>query len=182
MSSYQAANSKAHSVIIVLGSPNDNQGHLSDIALSRCQAALKQYRKSPASKLLLTGGFGAHFNQTDTPHAVYGQRYLIGQGVPETAFTDIALSRFTFEDATLAIAIIDKLQCRELCVVTSEFHMPRAKLIFSQLFASLALSYLEAITPVSADKLQLLKQHELSVMDREKANLTSFTATFTESR
>ncbi|MCL1137794.1 YdcF family protein [Shewanella pneumatophori] len=174
MSSYQAANSTANSVIIVLGAPNDNQGNLSDIALSRCQTALKAYRESPQSKLLLTGGFGAHFNQTDTPHAVYGQRYLISQGVPETAFADIALSRFTFEDATLAIAIIEKLQCRELCLVTSEFHMPRAKLIFSQIFANLALSYLEATTPVSADKLQLLMQHELSVMDREKANLARF--------
>lgn len=168
------ANSTANSVIIVLGAPNDDQGNLSDIALSRCQTALKAYRESPQSKLLLTGGFGAHFNQTDTPHAMHGQRYLISQGVPETAFTDIALSRFTFEDATLAIAIIEKLQCRELCVVTSEFHMPRAKLIFSQIFANLALSYLEAATPVSADKLQLLMQHELSVMDREKANLASF--------
>ncbi|ABZ77954.1 protein of unknown function DUF218 [Shewanella halifaxensis HAW-EB4] len=161
-------------VIIVLGSPNDDQGKLSDIALSRCQAALATYQKQPQSKLLLTGGFGAHFNQTTTPHALYCQRYLIKHGVLADAFTDIALSRFTFEDATLAKPIIEQHRFNEITLVTSEFHMQRAKLIFSELFPNISFNYYAAQTPVSAEKLQQLEAHELSVMDRERENLAQY--------
>ncbi|GIU31777.1 hypothetical protein TUM4433_23860 [Shewanella schlegeliana] len=159
---------------MVLGSPNDNQGNLSDIALSRCQAALIEYQRHPECKLLLTGGFGEHFNQTTTPHAIYCQRYLIEQGVANDAFTDIALSRFTFENGTLSMPIIKQHGFSEICLVTSEFHMPRAKLIFSQLFPELRFHYIEAKTPISGAKLQQLMQHELSVMGRERANLAKF--------
>ncbi|MCL1146381.1 YdcF family protein [Shewanella marinintestina] len=163
-------------VILVLGSPNDNQGRLGDIAISRCQAALLQYQLRPDSKVLLTGGFGEHFNQTHTAHALYCQAYLFEHGVPKTAFTDIALSRFTFEDAILSKPIIMEHGFNELCLVTSEFHMPRAKLIFSSIFTELKLSYVAAITPCPAAELQRLKQHELSVMDRERANLAALNA------
>lgn len=159
-------------VILVLGAPNDNQGRLSDIAISRCQAALGQYQLRPDSKVLLTGGFGA-FNQTDIPHAHYCQHYLIEQGVPADTFTDIALSRFTFEDAILSKPIVEEHGFRELCLVTSEFHLPRARLIFSQIFAALKLTYVAATTSCSAAELERLKQHELSVMDREKASLAA---------
>ena len=164
----------ASSVIIVLGAPNDDQGNLSDIALSRCQTALRAYRTSPQSKLLLTGSFGAHFNQTDTPHAVYCQRYLISQGVPETAFADIALSRFTFEDAILAKPIIEQHGFNTITLVTSEFHMPRAKLIFSALFADISIDYCAADSKLSSEKRQQLENHELSVMDRERDNIANY--------
>ncbi|ABV88651.1 YdcF family protein [Shewanella pealeana] len=160
-------------VILVLGSPNDNQGRLSDIAISRCQAALWQYQLRPDSKVLLTGGFGEHFNQTNTAHALYCQAYLIDHGMPNSAFTDIALSRFTFEDAILSKPIVEEHGFRELCLVTSEFHLPRARLIFSQIFAAQILTYVAATTSCSAAELERLKQHELSVMDREKANLAA---------
>ncbi len=162
-----------NSVIIVLGSPNDNQGNLSDIALSRCQAALKVHSQQPQSKLLLTGGFGT-FNQTDTPHALYCQRYLIKQGVPADTFTDIALSRFTFEDATLAKPIIEQHGFNKITLVTSEFHMPRAKLIFSALFADIPIDYCAADSTVSAEKLRQLESHELAVMDRERDNIANY--------
>ncbi|WP_299808241.1 YdcF family protein [uncultured Shewanella sp.] len=158
-------------VIIVLGSPNDNLGNLSDIALSRCQAAFEQYQQWPDSKLLLTGGFGEHFNQTNTAHALYCQAYLIDRGISKSAFTNIALSRFTFEDATLSKPIIEEHGFDELCLVTSEFHLPRAKLIFSGLFPNLSFHYVATKTPVSESQLQQLIQHELSVMDRERENL-----------
>ncbi|MCG9731182.1 YdcF family protein [Shewanella sp. Isolate13] len=159
------------SVIIVLGSPNDDQGNLSDIALSRCQAALSVFKKNPHSRLLLTGGFGEHFNRSDTPHARHCQCYLMQQGVPESAFTDIVLSRFTFEDGTLSVPIIEQHRFSEIWLVTSEFHMPRAKLIFSQLLPELSFHYIEAKTAISEAKLQQLIRHELSVMGRERTNL-----------
>lgn len=159
-------------VILVLGSPNDNQGRLSDIAISRCQAALGQYQLRPDSKVLLTGGFGA-FNQTNTAHALYCQAYLIDHGMPNSAFIDIALSRFTFEDAILSKPIVEQHKFNEITLVTSEFHMPRARLIFSQIFAAQKLTYVAATTSCSATELERLKQHELSVMDREKANLAA---------
>ncbi|MGS0827181.1 YdcF family protein [Shewanella sp. 0m-8] len=138
-------------------------------------SALEAYQLRPDSRLLLTGGFGEHFNQTTTPHALYCQRYLIKHGVPQTAFTDIVLSRFTFEDATFSMPIVAKYGFTELCLVTSEFHLPRAKLIFNSLLPNFSVNYVAAKTPVSESKLQQLMQHELSVMDRERRNLDALT-------
>ena len=164
-----------NSVIIVLGAPNDDQGNLSEIAQSRCQEALRIHKTQPQSKLLMTGGFG-EFNQTDMPHAYYSQRYLMSQGVPADTFTNIALSRFTFEDATLAKPIVEQHGFSQITLITSEFHMPRAKLIFSALFANYQLSYYAATSPVSPQKMQQLQAHELAVMDRERANISNYFA------
>ncbi|WP_028766220.1 YdcF family protein [Shewanella fidelis] len=164
-----------NSVIIVLGAPNDDQGNLSEIAQSRCQEALRIHKTQPQSKLLMTGGFGA-FNQTDMPHAYYCQRYLMSLGVPADTFTNIALSRFTFEDATLAKPIVEQHGFSHITLITSEFHMPRAKLIFSALFANYQLSYYATTSPVSPQKMRQLQAHELTVMDRERANISNYFA------
>jgi hypothetical protein len=54
-------------IIIVLGSPNDDKGNLFSVAVERCEAALRLLADRPGWKVLLTGGFGAHFNTTGTP-------------------------------------------------------------------------------------------------------------------
>ena len=76
-------------VIIVLGSPNDAQGNLSDIALSRCEQAYGEFVKQPTAFVHCTGGFGA-FNVTDQPHGFYTKQYLMHKGIPADKFLDVA--------------------------------------------------------------------------------------------
>jgi uncharacterized SAM-binding protein YcdF (DUF218 family) len=159
-------------VIIVLGSPNDAQGNLYSVGLERCERAWQFYCTHPDWKLLLTGGFGAHFNPTDWPHAVYVQHHLRKLGVPEEAFLPWAESRNTLEDAWLSKPIVQATGARRAAVVTSDYHLDRARFVFEREFAGagIALEFIAAETDESRCQLDLaaLKRHEREALARLK--------------
>ena len=161
--------------IVILGSPNDEDGNLLPIAISRAETALEAYKKVGQCKLLCTGGFGEHFNLTRTPHGQYIQDYLISKGVPTSSFIEIALSSFTLEDATLAKPILEQHAITRCILVTSDFHMERAKLVFNHVFPDLDFKYSEAETKVDKDEFQKLAKHEKNAIEREKINLKAYT-------
>jgi uncharacterized SAM-binding protein YcdF (DUF218 family) len=123
-------------MIVVLGSPNSEDGELYSIAKERCEVALAEYAKRPDWKILLTGGYGAHFNTTDQPHAVYLRHYLVKRGVPGQAImVEFAESANTLQDASLSKPIILKYQVSEIILITSDYHVDRARYIFEREFA-----------------------------------------------
>ena len=122
-------------LLVVLGSPNDDGGRLSTMAVERLRGALREHRARPGAPILLSGGFGEHFNRSPRPHAEYARAFLLAEGVPSDAFTEFALSRNTVEDATCARPIVERLGARRLVVVTSDFHRVRAAAIFEHVFA-----------------------------------------------
>ena len=69
--------------IVILGSPNDIEGNLSPIGVGRVEQGYTEYvaRRDAGWKILLTGGFGNHFNTTDNPNAYYAQQILFAKGV-----------------------------------------------------------------------------------------------------
>lgn len=160
-------------LIIVLGSPNDEQGHLHSIAIERCQAALRLHRDNAESELLLTGGFGAHFNTTDKPHAHYLKAWLLEHGVEPGAFLPFAESRNTLEDASMAKPIALASGARLAVVVTSDYHLDRARFVFEREFADsgIHLVFLGTRTDETLCKLDLaaLRKHEGEALDRLRA-------------
>ena len=122
-------------IIIVLGSPNAEDGSLLSVAKERSDHALLEHQKRPGWKLLCTGGFGELFNTGELPHAAYLKRYLLEQGVPDDAFVGFAESRSTLEDASLSKTIVLQHGVPEILVVTSDFHQGRAQYIFDREFA-----------------------------------------------
>jgi len=159
--------------IIVLGSPNYYDGRLSLIAKSRCDKAFQLYVQYPGSKVLCTGGFGEHFNTSRFAHGKLTKAYLIELGVPESAFLEIAQSRFTFEDATMSMPILTANNIKKATIVSSEFHIKRVEYVFSNLISNIELNYLAATTPLDKAELDLLCQHEAKAMIREKQNIAS---------
>lgn len=157
--------------MVILGAPNDSEGNLSVIALSRCEAALTEFIKRPTLMVICTGGVGAHFNTTSIAHGQYLKRYLLSRGIPEANFYPIVESRFTFEDATLSQHIIEAYGITSVVLVTSEFHLPRAKLVFTGVYPTVRFRYIVAITPLPEEQLLELEKHELLVMQRERCNL-----------
>lgn len=157
-------------VIILLGAPNDKKGRLSDIALERCARAILEYRRNPGYKILPTGGFGAHFNVTDKPHAYYSRRYLISRGVPEADILECAESSNTLEDAELSWPIIQKYGMESVIVVTSDFHMPRARIVFEKKFSVVSLLFVESKTHVPEKEMQQLKLREKKALSRLRNN------------
>ncbi|MGI2259279.1 YdcF family protein [Shewanella sp. GXUN23E] len=166
-------------LIIQLGAPNHSDGSLSAIALGRCQTTAKLSQQYPDAAILCTGGFGEHFNQTVMPHWHWVHLELKRQGIAAYRLPAGIDSRFTFEDASLTLTWLLQQQSvqadnTELIIVTSDFHMPRAELIFNALLPNWQKHYLSAPTPLPEAEQQRLRQHELNVMDRERDNIARF--------
>jgi uncharacterized SAM-binding protein YcdF (DUF218 family) len=157
--------------IVVLGSPNDEEGNLLPIAIERCKQALIEYKKNPHSSILCTGGFGEHFNTTKIPHGEYTQRYLIHNNIPTDNFLSVAQSGFTLEDAKLSIPILEKNSTEHIILITSDFHMPRAEFVFTQLMPNILISLAPAHTNKPLAELALLHKHEKNALKREQATL-----------
>ena len=126
--------------IIVLGSPNDAQGNLSPIALSRLKVAKELYHIE-RSFVLCTGGFGPNFNITKHPHALYAQHFLLANGIMDEDLLDSVLSANTVEDAVLSLKQLNDLEIEEVLIVSSDYHIPRAKFIFDKLFDNYQVFY-----------------------------------------
>ncbi len=117
-------------IIIILGSPNSKEGELFSVAKERCETGLQEYLDHPTWKIVLTGGFGEHFNESEKAHAYYLRRYLIGRGLAPEVIVDSIFSSNTLEDASLTKALTVKYNVSDILVVTSDFHYDRARYIF----------------------------------------------------
>ncbi len=156
--------------IIVLGSPNDAKGNLSPIALSRLKVAKELYTVERVF-VLCTGGFGPSFNVTKHPHALYAQHFLLANGVMSEDLLDSVLSANTVEDAVLSLKQLNDLGIEEVLVVSSDYHIPRAKFIFDKLFENHQVSYHPAdsqhLDEVVRNK---INSHELQALKGLKEN------------
>jgi uncharacterized SAM-binding protein YcdF (DUF218 family) len=155
-------------VIIVLGAPNDDQGRLLAAAVGRAEAAAREYRRDPGSRLLLTGGIGPHFNRTSRPHHEYVAAFLEGAGVPRGVILGGVGSRSTVEDAGMAAELLaghgPDLYLR---VVTSDYHLARARLLFERAFAGhAAIEMVPAAARISAADLAQALRHEAEAIER----------------
>ena len=162
-------------LIVILGAPNDDDGQLSAMAQGRVALGYQCYRERQAAgwRLLLTGGFGEHFNRTSLPHAAYLQRWLLAQGVPADDIVEFALSRHTGEDARLAQLIVERLSVRHLLVVTSDFHLVRAEWIFRTAFPTYRLEfvgapYLPTCSPVEQERLVAHEARRLAELQSQR--------------
>ncbi len=153
-------------VIVVLGAPNDENGQLSAVALGRAETALREYRAHPGGKLLLTGGYGSHFNTTDKPHAHYAARFLTSRGAAPEDILPFAESATTIEDALLAERILRGYAVESLTVVTSGFHLRRARLIFEKVFPSQAITFVAAPDALSPEEYEQARRHEEEAIAR----------------
>ncbi|MCB0336213.1 MAG: YdcF family protein [Bdellovibrionales bacterium] len=135
-------------VIVVLGSPNSPEGNLYSVGLERCELAIRLYEQYLPCKLLLTGGFGAHFNTSARPHASYLRDRLVSLGASHNDFMPFAESLNTLEDASKSKVILKTLGRFSAIIVTSDYHLDRARFIFEREFADLPceLSFEASIT------------------------------------
>ncbi|MFN8490271.1 MAG: YdcF family protein [Caldilineaceae bacterium] len=157
-------------LIVILGSPNDASGQLSEMGQRRVAKGYAEYqqRRDEQWKILLTGGFGAHFNTTAKPNAYYAQQLLLAWGVPPDAIVEFAESGHTLEDATLARPIVERYGLKQLLIVSSDFHLPRVRFIFEHIFPDCQLTFAAAeyISLCSVTERQRLITHEAQALDR----------------
>ncbi|MGB3473013.1 MAG: hypothetical protein WBA51_19525 [Erythrobacter sp.] len=88
----------------ILGAPNGTDGTLSSISLRRIEAALERQRNDNCLVLLATGGFGSHFNSTDTSHRELVYRHLEAAGatIDRAEASDLLSSNTVWTDVLRA--------------------------------------------------------------------------------
>lgn len=162
-------------LIVVLGGSNDAEGRLSPMSIGRLELAQERFalHRAEGWKLLLTGGFGPHFNETATPHAEYAQAWLGQRGRSATDFVAWALSGNTLEDALKARLIVDRVGASQLEIVTSDFHVPRAEWVFRATFPDHRLAFFGApyLPSLPADERERRLAHETAALGRLKGAL-----------
>lgn len=151
-------------IIMLLGSPNDNMGKLSQIAIDRNDCAFNIYKINKDIKMLCTGGFGKHFNNTNLPHAQYSKDYLISKGADENDFLPFILSSNTYEDLEMAKPVVEKENPDLLIVITSDFHIERVKLLYDRIIGYSKIIFISAMSTLSEEELQPIILHEKNAL------------------
>jgi hypothetical protein len=156
-------------LVVILGSPNDAAGNLSEMGKGRVRLGFETYRtlEPDGYRLLLTGGYGEHFNTTTQPHAYYAQELLHTMGVPAAHIVEFAESRNTVDDALKSRPIVEKYGAERLVVVSSDFHIARVRCVFERVFPDkqlefLGADYLEACTAEERERLLAHEARELT--------------------
>ena len=158
--------------IVVLGAPNDERGELLPAAHGRAEAALQRFRRSPASGVVLLGGFGAHFNTTTRPFHEYMEAFLTARGLPAAAIVGRLPTATTIDDAAQCAAFFAPRTAAgggplHLAIVTSDFHVARAHLLFERAFAGQAdIEMVAAPSGLPRDELVRALAHESEAIAR----------------
>ena len=164
-----SADDAPHHYLCVLGYANDESGGLLATSRSRVARAVAAYRDltrdGRSCGVIATGGHAERFNRAPRPHREYVQRELIRLGVDLRAIVRGAFdSANTVEDAVLIGRFLASRQATQASIVTSAFHLARARLIFGSVLPGLSLSFLEATDPV--DLPQSVLTHEAEAIER----------------
>lgn len=147
-------------IILTLGGPNDEQGRLSKIALDRLECTFSLYSNNDNMRILCTGGFGESFNRTSHPHAFYAKHFLLEKGVKAEDFLECTLSTNTVEDFRISKHIIERERPDLLLVVTSDFHMKRAKILHDIIMKYPTTIFIPARSSLDPSELAPLLAHE----------------------
>lgn len=164
--------SSVKGLILLLGSPNSENGELYSIAKDRCELAFHEYKNNRDYKILLTGGYGSHFNTTTNPHACYLKEHLKSKGIPEENFTEFAESKNTLEDAALSKPIVLKYDVKQIIIITSDYHYARAKFVFENEYSDVDINIQFSISKTDKTHCEIdlfsLKKHEIKALNKLK--------------
>lgn len=101
-------------------------------ASDRLFQAMALYKKQQIDKILISSG-NAHIFDKQVKEADLAAQYLKLIGIPDSAVLIENQSRNTVENAAYSLALIKKYMPKaKILVITSAWHIPRAKLIFSK--------------------------------------------------
>ncbi|MBW2972348.1 YdcF family protein [Candidatus Woesearchaeota archaeon] len=128
MSSYR-------NVLIVLGCPPRKDGRPSDQMISRVRKAVQLFRKNSYSKVILSGGTAKY----GVPEAIVMRVMVLNFITPDRIIVE-KNSRDTVHNAVFCWELLKSRKPKSVTVVTSEYHIRRAKYIFTRLYAHMGVS------------------------------------------
>lgn len=129
-------NSEQFDVAIVLGGFSNYDADLKMVqfhsASDRLTEGIRLYKTGKAKKIMIVSGSG-QIMRPDEKEALYIKDYLLTIGIPERDLIIESESKNTRENAVFAKEILDqKYKNGNFILITSAFHMPRAKRCFDK--------------------------------------------------
>jgi uncharacterized SAM-binding protein YcdF (DUF218 family) len=111
--------------IVVMGAAQ-YVGHPSPVLRARLDHAVELWRRGLAPRMVLTGGTGAG---DTTSEAAVSRRYVVQQGVPDSAILLEAKGRTTTESLRAVSAIMAAQRSDTVILVSDPFHMLRLSIL-----------------------------------------------------
>ena len=133
--------------IIVLGTPADGDGNPTPRQLARVTEGVREYERGVAPRMILTGGpAGNRFIEAQVM-----ARMAEADGIPESAIYVEPKAKDTIENACFAVRIMKAHGWRSAEVVSSEYHLARAAMIFDRLPVEWRVHEAPPLEPPSAE-------------------------------
>lgn len=129
--------------ILVLGTPTDENGHLTPSQRWRVDEAVREYRRGRAQHIVITGG--PTLNGFVEARAMGA--YARAQGIPASALLEDDRAMTTIQNIRNSQGILDAHGWRRVEVISSPEHLPRAALILERERTDLLWQMHAAATP-----------------------------------
>ena len=157
--------------IVVLGFPNSPEGELLPMAKKRLDKCYQEYL-SNQYPIILTGGFGLHFNTSNHPHHHWAKQYLIQKGVDNQDIIIFLDSTNSVQDATMLLPVLLENSFKHLKIITSDYHVERVEFIFKSVLAEkVSLSFIGVDSEgVAPEILEKLIAHEKEALEGLRKN------------
>ena len=115
----------AAEAIVVLGAAQYN-GKPSPVLRARLDHALELQREGLVPLIVVTGGIGSGDRESE---ATVGRRYLLAQGVPDSAVVVVAQGKDTDETMAAVAEWVHTHQLADVLLVSDAFHMARLRVV-----------------------------------------------------
>ena len=157
--------------IVVLGSPNSPEGELFPMAKKRLDKCYQEYLFNEYP-IILTGGFGVHFNTSIHPHHHLAKEYLIQKGVDNQDIIAFLDSTNSVRDATMLLPVLANNPIKHLIIITSDYHVERVEFIFKSVLAEKVSLFFIAVDSegVAPEILEKLTAHEKVALEGLRKN------------
>jgi uncharacterized SAM-binding protein YcdF (DUF218 family) len=137
---------KASDAIVVLGAAQ-YWGKPSPVLRARLDHAVGLWRRGMAPRIVLTGGVGVG---DTTSEAAVGRKYVIGEGIPDSAILLETTGRTTRESLRSVARMLQSRDRRSVILVSDPFHMLRLD-ILARRFGLVPYTSPTRTSPISAN-------------------------------
>lgn len=150
--------------IVVLGGGIDRHGRLPRHVIARLAKAVEIFKKEKDAKILTCGKYSFLYSKDEIPKKTESQaakEYLIAHGIPKTKIYMENKSKDTIGNAYYAkkFYFIPRKE-KEAFIVTSDYHLERAKFIFKKIFGKGYKLKFIATPSVLPEKMKIIKRQE----------------------
>jgi len=155
-------------VLIVLGCAPKPDGRPSECMISRVRKAIQLYRKENYSKVIISGGPSRGVPESEI------MRVMMLHFIPDSKMITERHSRDTVQNAVFCWNILKNKSPKHITVVSSAFHMRRARYIFKKLYAHMGVSLKFESAVDTFDPIEAVFYHTKELLSLAKLMILGF--------